>query len=104
MDDDESSLVQHSHQIVNENEEKSQLAGRHLVTFADQVPEYQGATHVGKLTRVTHIECYKKLNKMTVQEIDKMLQEDSDTMLEETESCVTKINKVLNSCEGCVIF
>ena len=91
-------------QIANEKEEKSQLAGRHIVTFADQVPEREGAVHCGRLTKVTQIESYKRYNRMTVKEIDRMLQEESDTMLEENENCVTKINKVLNSCEGCSIF
>ena len=75
-----------------------------MVSFADQVPENENSMYAGRLKRVHYIESYKKFNRMTRDEIEKMLTEQSEMSDEENESCVDKINKVLNSCEGCHIF
>ena len=98
---------------MNDYQELS-VQGRHMVTFADQVPcrksnteKFNGKLNMGSLQNVQYIESYKKFNKLTVTEIERKLSSNGsvdDSSDEEVESCVHKINKVLNSCEGCQIF
>ena len=52
-----------------DEENAAATRGRHMVSFADQVPEKEDSMYAGRLYRVHYIESYKKYNRMTRDEI-----------------------------------